>query len=304
MQEKQHKRSFLYIINPISGTRGKQKTFDDVHLAHAANGLPYQFIETNAAGDYHAIKEKIIAENISDVIICGGDGTVNQIVNAMGNIDVNFGIVPLGSGNGLALTAGISRNISKALQVVFAGKAKPVDGFMINDSFSCMLCGLGFDALIAKEFSLQKKRGLKTYMRQIFKYFPGAKAYPFSLRIKGVEIKTSAYFISVANSNQFGNHMKIAPKASLSDGLIDIVVVQKMIKPKLMFNLFIQMFFGRVETQLRRKYNPRNILYFQTDKLEIDNPTMAPLHIDGDPAETSEKFVIKILKHRFNLLQP
>ena len=101
---------------------------------------------------------------------------------------------------------------------------------MVNGRFACMLCGLGLDAQVAYDFAQQPKRGLATYIKQVFKNFFSAKSFPFEIDCLGESLVTDAFFISVANSNQFGNHFTIAPKASLSDGLLDVVIVKKQYK--------------------------------------------------------------------------
>ncbi len=109
------------------------------------------------------LRSIISEEKITDVVIAGGDGTVSQVISSLMTADVNFGIIPCGSGNGLAFAAKIPKNPEKALDIIFNGKASAVDGFYVNNHFACMLCGVGFDAKVAYEFSQQTKRGLKTY---------------------------------------------------------------------------------------------------------------------------------------------
>lgn len=298
-------RRFIYFINPISGTKGKQKLLQTIKQRTEEKQIPYEILHTNAEGNYSFLKEKIKTENITDIIVCGGDGTVNQIASALLDTNINIGIIPMGSGNGLALAAGISKDINKALNIIFKGHSSLVDGFFINNHFSCMLCGLGFDAQVAHDFAAQKKRGLKTYVNQTIKNFRIAPTYSFILRINNIIIQTEAFFISIANSNQFGNNVKIAPKASLSDGLIDIVVVNKMSKAKLLYSIGKQLFFGNVGDAVEnKKYKKEDIYYYQTNKLIIENIDNAPLHIDGDPAITAPKFEIEIVEKAFKLLQP
>lgn len=266
--------------------------------------IPFEIEHTNAAGDYYYLQEKIATENITDILVCGGDGTVNQLANALQGIKVNIGIVPMGSGNGLAFAAKIPKNASKALAVIFAGNAALVDGFYINKKFSCMLCGLGFDAQVAHDFAKQKKRGLATYVKQSTKNFFTAKPYSFELDINDEMVRTEAFFISIANSNQFGNNFTIAPQASLHDGLLDIVVVNKMSKMRMIWSVLKQIRNGQVHMYEDRKYHQNEIHYFQTTKLKIRNPQLAPLHIDGDPAVTDENFEIEIIENAFSLLMP
>lgn len=297
------KRKFLYYYNPISGTKDKEGLLQLIQNKTKEAGIPFQILETYASKDYSHLPEKIEKENITDIIICGGDGTVNQVVGALKNVAVNIGIIPMGSGNGLATAARIPANAEKALKVIFENNANPVDGFFINNHFSCMLCGLGFDAQVAHDFALQNKRGLRTYVQQTVKNFLSAIHYPFIIQINDVEIKTEAFFISIANSNQFGNNVTIAPKASICDGLLDVVIVRKMSKLRTLYSLLKQIKMGQI-TNTTKRYHEKDILYYQTKRLHIDNPKHAPLHIDGDPATTARHFEIEILENAFKLLQP
>ncbi len=296
-------RKFIYFINPISGTSTKNGLVETIRKRTAEKNIPFEIADTNAAGDYAYLLRKIETENITDIIVCGGDGTVNKIADALQNVEVNVGIIPMGSGNGLALAAGIPTNIDKALDIIFDGKASFIDGFYINKQFSCMLCGLGFDAQVAHDFANQPKRGLLTYVKQTLKNFFSATPYSFLIRMQDLEIKREAFFISIANSNQFGNNVTIAPKASICDGLLDVVIVNKMSKMKLLYALGKQISLGEI-TNTRKKFRNEDIFYFQTKKLQIDNVENAPLHIDGDPATTAAHFDIEIVENAFKLLQP
>ena len=297
-------RNFIYFINPISGTKNKNALLKLLERRTNEQQIPFQVMHTNAAGDYVFLKEKIRKENITDIIVCGGDGTINQVVAALLNEDINIGIIPMGSGNGLALTAGISRNASKAMDIIFKGNASYIDGFKINNHFSCMLCGLGFDAKVAHEFAAHASRGLLTYIKLSINNFFTAKTYPFGIELNNTIIKSNAFFISIANSNQFGNNFTIAPRASLCDGLLDIVIVNKMNKIKLVYAILKQIMLGRVQQVAEKKIKDTGIRYFQVKNLVIQNPSKAPLHIDGDPVVTDTLFKISIIEKAFRLLQP
>ncbi len=234
----------------------------------------------------------------------GGDGTVNSVVAALQGVKVNFGILPMGSGNGLAFCAGIPKQPAKALDLIFTGKASYIDGFKINDLFSCMLSGLGFDAQVAHDFANTASRGLLTYTQQsLFNYFK-AHPYQFEIVINSFSFYTDAFLICIANSNQFGNNFTIAPKASLNDGLLDIVVVQKMNKARLPFAILKQIRGNNELQQLVEDITNKHILYFQTPCLTIRNLKHAPFHVDGEPRETTEEFKIQIIKDCFRLIQP
>lgn len=296
-------RNIIYFINPISGTKGKKQLVEIIEERTRKQFFAFQILQTNAAGDYQFLKNKIAQERITDVVICGGDGTVSQIAGALIDEPINIGIIPMGSGNGLALAAKIPREINKALDIIFKGKPSFVDAFFINSTFSCMLCGLGFDAQVAHDFARQKNRGLTTYIKQTIRNFFSAKPYRFEIINKNKRFSVEAYFISIANSNQFGNQFTIAPKANLSDGLLDIVIVKKMSKIKLLWAILKQIKNGKIAEYNEGSFHKKDVLYFQTSRLLINNTGNAPLHIDGDPAETASKFAIQVIPRAFKLLQ-
>jgi diacylglycerol kinase (ATP) len=295
-------RKIVYLINPISGTKEKNSLVDIITAKTQAKQLPFEILPTIASGDYIFLKDKIKEENITDVVICGGDGSVNQVVHSLAGTGINFGIIPMGSGNGLALTACIPKPITKALDVIFAGHSKKTDAFTVNEQFACMLCGLGFDAAVAHDFAVHPRRGLKTYAQLTTKKFFSAKTYVFQISANKMSFESDAYFISIANSNQFGNNFTIAPQANLSDGLLDVVVVKKTNKPMLLWNVLQQVFSGKIKTIENSLELP--VIYFQTDKLLIQNPDEAPMHIDGEPRESITSLNIQVLPDHFNLIQP
>ena len=146
-------RKIIYFINPIAGTKNKSAALKKIEQRTQQENIPYEILDTNAQGDYHFLKDKIDRERITDIVICGGDGTVSRVAASLIDEGVSIGIIPMGSGNGLAFAAKIPADPGKALDVIFTGKARYIDSFFINDTFSCMLCGLGFDAQVAHDFA-------------------------------------------------------------------------------------------------------------------------------------------------------
>lgn len=297
------KRKLLYIVNPISGTRNKTSLQKIIETKTAAAGFESAIFPSVASGDYSFLYPIIEEKKFTDIIIAGGDGTINQAVNSLRKFELPFGIIPCGSGNGLAFSAGIPKNPERALQIIFNGNTEPCDAFILNESFACMLCGLGFDAQVAHDFANDPKRGLTTYIKKTISNFFTAKTYPFVLTANGKEIRTDALFITIANSNQFGNHFTIAPRASLKDGLLDIVVMTKQTKLNAVLQAFKQVK-GYNKLQEMDTLNEKgSVLYFQTAAIKIENPGLAPMHIDGDPVETKKQLQVQLLKSCFRLIQ-
>jgi len=291
----------IFLWNPRSGTADKEKVKALIEKRCLASAILPEFHPTNAKGEYPELEKFILEEHRQEVVVVGGDGTMRQVVKALRHLPVRFGLIPLGSGNGLAFAAGIPKDPIRAVDIVIKGRHELVDAFLINGEFSCMLSGIGFDAKVAHDFSEEKTRGLLTYAKVTARNFFTARPYPFVIRAGGQKLVTDAFFVIIANSNQFGNQFTIAPKASLTDGLLDIVAVQRMNRLMMIPAIVHQLRFGEPEEDLFRK---KNIFYYQSGEAVIENPGLAPFHIDGDPFPTAERFVIQCLPKAFRLLQP
>jgi YegS/Rv2252/BmrU family lipid kinase len=289
----------ILLMNPISGTGDKAGLKAMISLKLEQWGVPFLFMDTDPTGAYIELREKIKAEGVRRIVLIGGDGTVSHSTSVLRELPVEFAVIPAGSGNGLARAANIPTDPLEALELAVYGKAIWIDAFTINQHFSCMLSGIGFDAQVAHDFAKMKTRGLWTYARISAANFFDAVEYPFTLHLNGKEVHTEAYFISIANGNQFGNNFTIAPKAQLNDGLLDIIIVQKMNKMQVLLSVFYQMKYGTVQHDIKDK---EGILYFQASSIEIHNPMLAPLHVDGDPVETSKLIKVDLLPKALPLI--
>lgn len=296
-------RKLLYIINPISGVRNKKNLQEIIERETRKVGFSYFIYPSVANGDYSFLYPIIKEKKITDVVIAGGDGTINQAINSLRKQEVQFGIIPCGSGNGLAFSAGIPKDPVKALQIIFNGKSQLTDAFYINKQFACMLVGLGFDAQVAHDFANSPKRGLSTYVKKTLQNFFTSKAFSFVITTKEKEIHTEAFFISVANSNQFGNNFTIAPKASLTDGLLDVVIMTKQNKLSIVFQTLMQISGFHKVQRVEIVDEKSSLIYFQTERLHITNVDDAPMHVDGDPVESIHELEFEVEHDCFRLVQ-
>ncbi len=294
-------RRFIFLINPRAGVQSGKPLTQIIEERCQTAQQSFEIVHTVADGNYHFLIEKIQQQQITDVIVCGGDGTISAVASAIRHLNINIGIVPRGSGNGLAFAAGISKEPNKALDIIFKGNSSVVDAFLINQQFSCMLSGIGFDAKVAHDFDRETKRGFWKYVKLVVKNLFSVRTYPFVIKSAEHQFSGDAYFISIANSNQFGNHFTIAPKASLNDGLLDIVAVEKNNLFLLPFRVLWHIRFG---TFTKPEAKSHGITYFQTAALTVHNPSLAPLHIDGDGKETAEVLSVEVLHNAYRLLVP
>jgi len=297
-------RRFVFLINPISGTRSKAGLEAFLTRQCHLHEISFTFLQSTPHTTAAMVEMAVYDFKATDLVACGGDGTVNIAAAAAMAADVPLGIIPVGSGNGLARTAQIPLKPSLAFKVLLNGHRQVTDAFSINQHFGCMLSGLGMDAAVAERFAQSQRRGLYTYTTETLFQFFRANPYQFEVELADFSFFTDAFFISVANSNQYGNNMTIAPQASLSDGLLDVIIVQKMPKANLPFAIMRQMRHNKNLRQWVDQIGKQSILYFQVPSLNIKNHRHAPLHIDGDPSNTADIVKYKVLPGAFQLWVP
>jgi len=287
-------RHITFIINPVSGTTKKKNITKLIQDIFGKSDIGVAVRETEYAGHAREIAAELCSEN-TEIIAVGGDGTINEVVNGIGNSGAVFGIIPSGSGNGLARHLGISMRPKKAMELIKKGFTQNIDLMKINGEYSANVSGVGFDALVAHKFQDSKTRGFISYaqiaMNEFFKYKP--QSYQFS--IDGKEFEREAFLISFANSSQFGNNAFIAPKASITDGLIDVCIL----KPFPVVATAVV--FERV--MAKSINNSKFMEIIQGKKITIKNPAKI-YHLDGDPRESINDLEIEICSGILKLIVP
>jgi len=284
-----------FIINPISGNSNKYN-YEDKIASFFANTNIEPIIEfTKKAGDAISFAEKSVESKLDAIVVAGGDGTVNEVVNGIGLSKIPMGIIPSGSGNGLARHLGISMNFRKSLEVIKEGFYQGADLIKINDKYSINVSGVGFDALVSHKFQNLDRRGLVSYVKIIAAEFASYKAKHYKLIIDGREYERDAFLISIANSSQFGNNAFISPKASVSDGFIDVCVVKPF--PKIISPILIeQLMIGRLD---KGKY--LEVIKAKSIMIKQDSSIY---HIDGDAFEGGNIVNASIISNAIKLIIP
>ncbi len=217
----------LFIINPISGG-GKAKRFSKyLKTNKSALDMNFDIIYTKTIKTVQENLNELDLDNWDIIVAAGGDGTVNETATAIINKNIYLGIIPLGSGNGLARHLNIPINYVNALKKLLNGRPREIDIGFFNSKPFINMAGIGFDGFVAGLFSGSEKRGLKTYARCVYNGLKGYKAKKYILNIDGKDYEHEAFIIAFANSKQYGNNFFIAPNSSLDDGVIDITVINK-----------------------------------------------------------------------------
>lgn len=289
-------KKIRFIINPISGVN-RNKILDDIIRENIdKDKYVYEIVNTERA--FHAIElsREAVEKKYDIVVAVGGDGSVNEVAKALIGTNVNLGIIPAGSGNGLARHLKIPFNPVNAVKTINEAQSKLIDTINLNNESCISIAGVGFDALVAKKYAKEGRRGFWTYVKIITQEYISYKPKNYKLNIDGNEIERKALFICFANSNQFGYNTQIAPDAEVDDGLIDICIFQKI--PLIETPLLSQLIF------LRQLGKSRFVEIIKAKNVIVERKRNRVVNIDGEPVKIDKVLNVKINPSSLNVIVP
>ncbi|MDR1114881.1 MAG: diacylglycerol kinase family lipid kinase [Tannerella sp.] len=284
------------IINPVSGTGSKDKIPEMIVSSCLEKGISANIKYSEYAGHVRELTLKAMDDGADCVIAVGGDGTVNEVARNLLYSDVVLGIIPKGSGNGLARELNIPMDAKSAVDVVFSGHTAIIDACKANERLFFCTCGVGFDATISKEFAKEKHRGSLTYIKDIIGNYLDYKPEAYELNINNHTIKEKAFLITCANASQYGNNAFIAPNAEINDGKIDITILSP----------FNALDIGPLALQLFTKTIDKNskIKTIRAKEAQIVRQKAGVMHIDGEPVMEPEEINISVISSAISVFTP
>lgn len=288
------KQKIIFVVNLISGTSDKKVVIKHIEEQIDKDKYDYEIVTTQYPGHASEIATRAKDEGYAMVVAVGGDGTVNEVARALTHSKTALGIVPCGSGNGLARHLLIPMNIKKSIELINAAEIHPLDFGIINGHKFFCTCGMGFDAFVSMKFAECGKRGPITYVENILR--EGRKYEPEKYVVEDESGSTTyeAFLISCANASQYGNNAYIAPQASMSDGVMDIIIMQP-------FNVIEA---PQISLEMFNKTLDKNskIKTFQSKKLLIHREREGLIHVDGDPIMTEKDVEVHIEEGGINIV--
>jgi diacylglycerol kinase (ATP) len=278
-------KKIAFIINPKAGVK-KKINIPDFIREHTEKGIDYEIFLWDALDRFSEIEKKIFENKFTIVVAVGGDGTVNRVASMVNNTEISLGILPFGSGNGLARSIGVNMDIKKALKQICSGTIKKVDSALINNKQFFCTAGVGFDAHIGKLFAQTTTRGFKTYFnitrKELFSYIP----HDYEITVDGIKKSFEAFLITVGNAGQWGNNVFICPPAKMDDGLLHVTVLKKFPKTKII---------SIVGKLFRRKIHTSDYVEILCGKtISIRRKESGAAHYDGEPETMDEEIQIEI----------
>lgn len=286
----------LLIINPISGTQSKKGLNRIIERHVTAMGHSLVTHITSKPGDATAMARQAVIDGFDAVLVCGGDGTVNEAASGLIGTDVALGILPCGSGNGLARHIDIPIDPIRALDIIRKGHISDCDYCTVNGHpFFCTF-GIGFDAAVSRRFASGHRRGLIAYLKSAVDEFLSFTPEKYSISIDSNTLDVDAFLIACCNASQYGNNAYIAPTASITDGMLDVTVIHS-------GNPLTQAFVG-VELLAGSIASNRLIDTFRTRSLHIVRPAAGITHIDGEPVELPAELSIECHRGGLKIFAP
>lgn len=249
-------------------------------------------------GQATLLAREAVAQSFDVVVAAGGDGTVNEVVCGLVNSGVSLGIVPAGSGNGLAREFGIPLKMREACKTVIHGWTREVDVGKVNGRFFLGTAGIGYDALIVKLFEERwgGRRGMLPYLHVALTGFLKHKAHLMRLRLNDRQLTVFPLLVTAANTTQFGGGAIIAPQARSDDGLLDVCIIHNL--------SFLQAFYHWPKLFMGRINRMPQWNMFRTTSLEISVDFPIPVHVDGEPVQESTHLKIVLIPRALGIRVP
>ena len=281
------KKNIIFVVNPISGTQGKKAILKWIDERLDRSIYDYSIVNTEYAGHATQIAAAAVQNKVDVVVAIGGDGTINEIARSLVHTQTALGIIPCGSGNGLARHLQIPMDPKAAIDILNQGYLNCIDYGKINNIPFFCTCGVGFDAFVSLKFADSGKRGLLTYLENTLHESLTYQPETYEIENEEGTVKYKAFLIACGNASQYGNNAYIAPQASLTDGLMDVTILEPFTVLEVP-NLSFQLFNKTIDQNSRIKT-------MRAKKIKIHRAKEGVLHFDGDPLMAGKELEVEII---------
>jgi diacylglycerol kinase (ATP) len=282
----------LFLVNPRSGSDRRRDVASLI-----ANTCPweYEIVPCGSKEELDDVIASAAARGVGAVFAAGGDGTVHEVAKRLIGTELALGVLPTGSGNGFARHLGLPMNLRETLPACRALRVETIDTATVNGLPFINMMGVGFDAWIAHAFANAGTRGLATYIRVGLHGLARYKPEDYELTIDGVTSRHRAIVIAVANASQYGNNARIAPLASMQDGILDVTLIKN--APLLRIPMLARLFSGTL-------HRARGVSMMRGRSITIRRQTAGAAHLDGEPVTLPELLTIEIAPRSLHVIVP
>lgn len=290
------KTKVCVIINPVSGTESKKNIPEEVAAAFDQTQFDIIIRITGYPGHATEIAKDAVKNKFAYVLTVGGDGTVNEVAKALVNTNTVLGIIPFGSGNGLARDLHLSMDSEKAIKTILDGNIRTIDYGSANEHIFFCTCGVGFDAFISDKFAEDKKRGPLGYVRNIVEGVIDFRSEEYEITHDEGTLNERAFLVTCANASQYGNEVYIAPGADMEDGKMNVSILKPLNANEI----------PQTTLQLLTKNIDKNskMISLLTSNLTIKRSKPGMLHVDGEPVEAGKEINVTIYQKGLKVFAP
>lgn len=288
------KQKIAFVINPISGTGSKESIPNMIREQLDGDLFEPEIVFTDHRFHGRELAKQFVEKNFYAVIAVGGDGTVNEVARSVIHTDTALGIIPVGSGNGLARHLQIPMNVKKAVEQLNHSEKIQMDYGIVNGQPFFCTCGTGFDAYVSTEFAKGKQRGVMAYIEKMITGYFNYKSMSYHLVGNSIDLKTKAFVLTFANAAQWGNNAYIAPQASVQDGKMDISILSN----------FPVIAIPSLAIQLLTKTIDKDFFMttLRAEEVTLHRDAPGPFHFDGEPYEEGKEIHVKMVKDGLKVL--
>jgi len=290
------KKKIVFIINPKSGVRKKKRVEKAINrfLDHGLFDKKIIYTEYPQHATEIARRESEAGADI--VVAVGGDGSANEVARGLIGSRSVMGLIPVGSGNGLALYLKIPLILKFSIGIINRQRVRRIDTATFNDKMFVSIAGVGFDALVAHEFSHCRRRGFFSYLNIILRRFPKYRPGRFRISFGDISLARRAIMISFANSDQFGFNASIAPEAKINDGMLDMCIVRPV-------SVFSALFMAN-KLFLKNFDLSKNVEIYKVKNATIESTTPVYSQVDGDPMGLVNAVSVSIQPKSLSIIVP
>lgn len=289
---------YYFILNPCAGRGRSVKIMQRIKEIMEKKSTKYRIIETEYPGHATIIAKDAVKNGYKRIIAVGGDGTVLEVANGMIGEEAALGIIPAGTGNDFIKTVGIPNDPEIALEIMLLNKHKKVDiGIVNKNRYFLNVSGTGFDVEVLKNTEKVKGflTGIAAYYTAVLMAVFGYKFKKVTLRTKDTVIERCVLLVAVANGIAYGGGMRVAPEASIQDGLLDVTIIEKLPRWKILIELpkFIKGDHKHI----------KQIEKFKCESVTIETEKAEPINLDGEIIGTTP-VTFSVMRDAINVFAP
>lgn len=295
----------LIIVNPVAGTVAARRKALRATIGYLAeHGWTVTWRETQPDRSATDLARLAVADGYDTVVVAGGDGTINEVIQPLVGTDVRLGVLPIGTANLWSIECGIAtapvllpQNLQHAAEVLVHGETIRADVGRAGTRYFLLVAGIGFDAIVTHQvdFATKRRLGGFAYLWKALPELPRSRGVPMNIRIDGEQFNRRVLLITISNTRLYAG-LTLAPNASFTDGYLDVTVFQGRGWPALIKFAALGLLGFRIQTP--------EIMRRRAQRIEVEGSSALPIQVDAEPIEQTTPIHIEIVPESLRVIVP